>query len=213
MKKNTQSHDGRPVRTGRSTSRSRPRSAISRAWLQQFLSEMLAVEQGGVTLYERALEELSHNDLRSKLEQFHQQTQRHVQLCEDMLSAAGGNEDEMSPGAQAAEHKAEGLLSAEVPEELNDINNLENLVLAETKDHWNWELLGSLMEQIEHRELKKLIRRAVREVRKQEHDHLSWSQKTLTRLATEAAHHQPEMEDAEEGSEPDEEEAGAEQDY
>jgi rubrerythrin len=179
-------------------------------WLQNFFSEMLAVEHGGIQLYERALEELMHDDLRPKLEQFHQQTQRHVELCQEMLNAAGGNEDEMAPAAEAAEHKAQGLLSAEVPEEMKDINNLENLVLAETKDHWNWELLGSLMDKVEGRDLKRVVSRAVREVRRQENDHLTWSQKMLTRLATEAAQKMPEME---EDSEEDEKEAGAEQDY
>jgi rubrerythrin len=169
---------------------------------------MLAVERGGVELYDRALEELAHDDLRSKLEQFHEQTERHVELCQEMLNAAGANEEEMSPAAEAAEHKAQGLLSAEVPEHMKDINNIENLVLAETKDHWNWELLGSLMDKIEERELKKVVSRAVREVRRQENDHLTWNQKMLTRLATEAARQPAEMEEGEEGE--DEEEAGAE---
>jgi len=171
---------------------------------------MLAVERGGVELYDRALEELSHEELRSKLEQFHEQTLRHVELCQEMLNAAGGDEDEMSPSAEAAEHKAQGLLSAEAPDEMKDINNLENLVLAETKDHWNWELLATLAAKIEDRDLKKIVSRAVREARKQENDHLTWGQKMLTKLATEAAHHHPEVaQDEEEG----EEEAEADQDY
>jgi rubrerythrin len=153
---------------------------------------MLAVEHGGVDLYDRALEELQHEDLRPRLEQYHEQTRRHVELCGEMLNAAGGNQDEMSPAAAAVEHKAQGLLSAEVPEELKDINNLENLVLAETKDHWNWELLGSLMDNIEERDLKKVVSRAVRQVRRHENDHLNWTQKMLTTLTTEAAQHPPE---------------------
>jgi rubrerythrin len=215
MKKRSTSRsqrNGRPSSRRRATISSRSRPALNHEWLKQFLSEMLTVERGGVELYDRALEQLAHDDLRSKLEQFHQQTERHVELCEEMLSAAGGDEDYMSPAAEAAEHKAHGLLSAEVPDHMKDINNLENLVLAETKDHWNWELLGSLMETIEERDLKKVVSRAVREVRKQENDHLTWSQKMLTRLATEAAHQPSEMEEGEE-SEDDEEEASAEQDY
>jgi rubrerythrin len=193
--------------------RSRTRAPhLSQEWLKDFFSEMLAVEHGGIELYEKALEELTHDDLRSKLEQFHEQTQQHVELCEEMLNAAGGNPDEMSPGAEAAEHKAQGLLSAQVPDEMKDINNIENLVLAETKDHWNWELVGSLMEKIEERELKKLVGRAVRAVRKQENDHLSWNQKMLTRLATEAAQHQAEIEQAGESADEDEDE-DAEHDY
>jgi rubrerythrin len=218
MKKSTTSRtrsNSRPV-TRKRVAASRPRSRtrapqLNREWLKHFFSEMLAVERGGIELYDKVLEELTHDDLRSKLEQFHEQTQRHVELCEEMLRAAGGNEDDMSPAAKAAEHKAQGLLTAEVPDEMKDINNIENLVLAETKDHWNWEQLGSLMDKIEERELKKLVTRAVREVRKQENDHLSWNQKMLTRLATEAAHRSQEIEQGE--AEVGEEEAGAEHDY
>lgn len=217
MKKRSTSRsrsNSRPSSRRGSTSRPRPRtrSPLNQEWLKEFLSEMLAVEHGGVELYERALEELGHDDLRSRLEQYHEQTQRHVELCQEMLNTAGGNEGEMSPAAEAAEHKAQGLLSAEVPDHLKDINNLENLVLAETKDHWNWEQLGTLMDQIEARDLKKVVSRAVREVRRQENEHLTWTQKMLTRLATEAAHQQPEMEEGEEAQGEDEE-AEAERDY
>jgi len=171
---------------------------LSAEWLKNFFSEMLAVERGGIQLYEKALEELDHEELRSKLEQFHEQTQRHVEYCEEFLDAAGADQKSLSPGAKAAEHKAQGLITAEVPQEMADLNNLENLVLAETKDHWNWETLGSLMEQIGDRDLKKVVRRAVREVRKQETDHLTWNQKMLTRLASEAAHQTAEAEQPEE---------------
>ena len=157
---------------------------------------MLAVERGGVQLYQRALDELTHESLRSKLENFHRETERHVELCEELLEAAGGDKDDTSPGAEAAQHKAEGLLTAEVPDELADFNNIENLVLAETKDHWNWETLASLVSKLENGELKKLANRAVREVRKQETNHLGWAEKTLTQLAFEAAQ-QPEHADQE----------------
>jgi rubrerythrin len=196
---NSRSSSPKPTRTrSRSTAR---RVNLNQEWLRNFLWEMLAVERGGVQLYEKALEELSHEDLRSKLDQFHEQTLRHVELCEEMLDAAGGAEG-VGPGAEAAEHKAEGLLTASVPEEMADINNIENLVLAETKDHWNWEMLASVIGEIEDRELKKIAGRAVREVRRQENDHLTWSQKMLTRIVTETAHKEPEMEqESEEESE------------
>jgi rubrerythrin len=110
----------------------------------EFLSQMLAVEKGGVMLYEKALHELSDEALRDQLEEFLEQTKRHVELCEEMLEQAGGSADESSPAAEAAEKKAEGLMSVEVPGELVDFNNIENLVLAETKDNWNWERLADL---------------------------------------------------------------------
>jgi hypothetical protein len=101
------------------------------------------------------------------------------------------------------------LLTAEVPKEMSDINNVENLVLTETKDHWNWEMLGSVMAEIKDRALKKVISRAVREVRKQENDHFTRNQKMLTRLATEAAHKPAVKQETEE----DDEEEAAQRDY
>lgn len=193
-----------PARTSRNSRQTRGKAAgrarknVNMEWLHNFMSEMLAVERGGAQLYEKALDELSHEDLRSKLEQFHEQTQRHVELCEQMLEQAGMESDMQSPGAEAAERKAQGLLSADVPEEMADRNNLENLVLAETKDHWNWEMLSSLMEDIEDRDLKRTVKQAVREAQRQERDHLAWTQKMVTRLATEEARQMPEEPEAEE---------------
>ncbi len=188
----------RPSRSGK--------NRLNPEWLKNFLSEMLATEEGGVQLYERALDQLEHEELRSKLEQYHGQTERHVELCQAMIEAAGGDTDSKSPGAEATEQKAHGLMEVEVPEELSDINNIENLVLGETKDQWNWLMLSSLMAQIEDSQLKKVVGKAVREVERQERDHVNWNQKTLTKLATEAARREPEqMEETDESEDAGEE--------
>jgi len=219
VKARSQNHPGtRSQSSSRSSSRPASRGrgqGISEKWLHDFLSEMHVVEQGGEKLYRKALEELEHEELRRQLEKFHQQTQRHVELCRNMMQAAGIEEDYLSPTAKAAEHKAEGLLSTEVEADgsrtppvisaksgsrrdlnrltsLRDQNNIENLVLAETKDHWNWEMLSSIAGKIREREIKNAVRKAVSEVRKQERDHLKWAQDTLSKLAMEKAQ-QPEV--------------------
>ena len=197
MKKSSShsSNNRRHKATGRATRSRSHGGRLSPEWVKNFFAEMLAVERGGIQLYQRALDELAHENLRSKLEDFHRETERHVELCEQLVEAAGGDEGTTSPGAEAAQHKAEGLLTAEVPENMADVNNIENLVLAETKDHWNWETLGSLMGKLENGELKKLATRAVREVRRQETDHVAWAQKTLTQLALEAAQQTDQMDE------------------
>ena len=153
--------------------------------LIEFLSQMLAVEKGGVMLYEKALNGLSNEDLRENLEEFLEQTHRHVELCEEMLEQAGGSADESSPAADAAQEKAEGLISVEVQEEMSDFNNIENLVLAETKDNWNWEMLAEISKSIKDRELRSAISRAVKEVAKQERRHVDWNSETLSELGRE----------------------------
>jgi rubrerythrin len=174
---------------------------VGEDWLKDFLSEMLAVEKGGVKLYEKALGELEHPELEQKLTDFLRQTERHVELCTEMLEAVAGDPNYQSPGAEAAEHKAEGLLSTQVPAELTDVNNIENLVLAETKDHWDWEMLASVAARIGDPELKRMALKAIREVRKQEQAHLNWNEQTLTKLAKEIATRAPGRETSEEEGE------------
>jgi rubrerythrin len=178
----------RAARQSRASGRS---NGLNQDWFKDFLSEMLAVEQGGVQLYEKTVEELKHDKFRSQLEKFLDQTRHHVELCEQMMEAASVEDGSGSPGAEAAEHKAEGLISTEVPDHLLDLNNFENLVLAETKDHWNWEMLGSVAGEISDTNLKRTVSRAVKEVQKQEADHLARMQRALTEIASELAH-QPE---------------------
>jgi rubrerythrin len=178
------------------------RTELDRGKLVEFLSQMLAVEKGGVMLYEKALEELSHEELRDSLEQFLEQTCRHVELCEEMLDRAGASADENTPASEAAEAKAKGLISVEVPEEMNDFNNIENLVLAETKDHWNWETLSEISKSIKERELRSTVSRAVREVSRQERRHVDWNTSTLSELAREMMRrHRAEQAGEEEGEE------------
>jgi rubrerythrin len=198
--------NGRSRMASSASSRSRnqtgsSRKPISQSWLNDFLSEMLAVEEGGEKLYQKALDELQHNELRDKLEEFHEETRRHIELVQEMMQAAGVDQGHASPGAEAAQQKAEGLLSTEVEDDLRDMNNIENLVLAETKDHWNWEMLSSIAARIQERELKTAVGEAVSEVFKQEREHLQWNQDTLTALAMEMAEREEPGEEGDEASE------------
>lgn len=207
-------HKSRDNEMSRSNPESRGRrgTAVSVEWLRNFLSEMLAVEKGGVKLYERALSDLEHSELEGKLTEFLKQTHRHVELCSSMLEAAGADADFQSPGAQAAEHKAEGLITAEVPPEMQDLNNIENLVLAETKDHWNWETLASIAPKIGDPELKRAATKAISEVRRQEKTHVDWNEKTLSKLAMESAMRQPAGETSDSEAEDQDEEMSSKHD-
>lgn|GEM_PF-1736130 len=190
----------RQTRAKRATNGRRVRhQPLSMQWLRDFVSQMLAVERGGEKLYQRALDELEHDELRDRLERFAEQTRRHIELCEQMLEVAGGDPDYLSQEAHLAEQKAEGLLSTEADEELRDLNNLENLVLAETKDHWNWETLSTFAGEIEDRELSRAVRKATTEAARQERDHLKWTTDQITKLTQEMAwREEPSEEESEE---------------
>ncbi len=182
---NHKSRDARKSHNG-GTPKARPGSggqrnhSINSEWLRDFLSEMLAVEKGGVKLYQKALHDLQHSEYEDKLNEFLQQTERHVELCTEMLNASGDDSNYQSPGAKAAEHKAEGLISTQVPAKMTDLNNIENLVLAETKDHWNWEMLASVVRKISDAELKQMATKAISEVRKQEGPEYARHRRTIS---------------------------------
>jgi hypothetical protein len=112
MAKPNTRHDGH--RQARRGSDERQKS-IRTQWLRDFLSEMLAVEIGGVKLHEKALNGLRNTEFQEKLTELLHQTEYHVELCTELLKAAGADADYRSAGAKAAEHKAKGLLSAAVP--------------------------------------------------------------------------------------------------
>ena len=82
-------------------------------------------------------------------------------------------------------------------------------MLAETKDHWNWEMLASVAARISNSELKRIARKAIGEVREQEKMYLNWNEQTLSKLAMESAIHPPtgKMNDNEQDAQASEEDA------
>lgn len=60
---------------------------------------------------------------------------------------------------------------------------IENIILAETKDHADWELLGKIARQSDDERIRNALKPAVEEVEPQEDEHLNWTKKQLARLA------------------------------
>lgn len=74
--------------------------------------------------------------------------------------------------------RTDGLSQEEV-----EANDLENVLLAETKDHANWHLLEQLSQQVDDQQVKTAIEEAVQEVGAQEDAHLEWAGTTLSQVA------------------------------
>lgn len=72
--------------------------------------------------------------------------------------------------------RADGL-----PNQAVEINAIENIVLAEMKDHANWELLGKIAGQSDDDKIREVLKPAVAEVEPAEDEHLS-GQEQLARL-------------------------------
>jgi hypothetical protein len=116
-------------------------------------------------------------DLREEWQKYHEQTTHHVEIVKGLFGVFGLDTDTETPGRTVARHIGESLLRAmemalgvNTPEAA-ELVAAESVVLAESKDHLNWELLGEVGKKLKGEE-GKALRAAVEEVEEQEDEHL-----------------------------------------
>jgi len=164
-------------------------SRIEMETMHNLLSEFLAVEKGGQKLYEKALQLISNAEVRTKFRDFLDQTVEHQRILTAVIEQLGGNPRMVSPTAKIAAKKAQGLLATMsttgASRQEAELNAMENIVLAETKDHADWELIGKISRQTTSSRLREILGPAVRAVEEQEDEHLNWTRKKLGELQME----------------------------
>ena len=160
---------------------------INNSQMMNMLSEFLTVEQGGEELYEKALTLVFDPEVKSKFKEYLEQTRNHQKVLTNVIKRLGGNPKMQSPTAKLAEEKAQSLLKSMsksgLSKEQRQLNAIENIVLAETKDHADWELLGKIARQTNDGELRDVLMPAVKEVEDQEDEHLNWPRTKMAELA------------------------------
>jgi rubrerythrin len=155
--------------------------AIDNAKVQELLLQGLETEQGGVEIYKRAVAAAVNEDLREEFTKYLEQTQRHVEIVTELCEALGIDASQETPGRKVVAHIGKSLAQAiEKAQQAGDPNAAqlvacECVVLAETKDHLNWELLEQLSKDAKG-ELKKALQAAVEEVEEEEDKHLYHTQ-------------------------------------
>jgi rubrerythrin len=153
------------------------------------LSEFLMVEQGGLELYRVAAARSKMPQLRAKYEEFGRQTAHHREVLVKLITQLGGDPNYVSPTARLVQYKAAKLLDASLQVDgLSDAeieaSDLENVLLAETKDHADWHLLEQLAQSAAG-PAREALQAAVAEVEEEEDEHLEWARETLTQLCLE----------------------------
>jgi len=118
------------------------------AQVHQLLYQALETELGGVKVYETALRCALNEDLRKEWSEYLEQTRHHVQVVLDVFAKIGLDPEAQTPGRRVVAHIGESLVEAmEMARAAGDevaaeLVAGECVVLAETKDHMNWELIG-----------------------------------------------------------------------
>jgi rubrerythrin len=118
------------------------------AQVNELLLQALETELGGVQVYETAVRCAVNDDLRKEWKEYLDQTRRHVEVVSRVFETLGLDTEADSPGRQVVRHLGQSLVKAmEMALKSGDrsaaeLVACECVVLAETKDHANWELIG-----------------------------------------------------------------------
>jgi hypothetical protein len=116
--------------------------------LKELLLQALEHERGGILVYQTALECARDDDLKEEWQKYLAQTREHVAALTTVCEAGRIDPHEMTPGRKIVHHNGTALvvamkmaLAANDPEAA-ELVACDCVVLAETKDHANWELIG-----------------------------------------------------------------------
>jgi rubrerythrin len=155
------------------------------------LYQALETEKGGVQVYVTALRCAVNKDLREEWNKYLEQTKNHVQILSDILNALELDPDAETPGRKVVRYIGTSLVKAmemalrSTDPQSAQIVAAECVVLAETKDHLNWELLGELAKNADEVEAE-LILPAYQQVEEEEDEHLYHTQGWTRELWIEA---------------------------
>jgi hypothetical protein len=145
--------------------------------LHELLYQALETEKGGVEVYETALRCALNGDLKKEWRQYLDQTRTHVQILEDVLHKLGLDPHTDSAGRKVVRHlgwalvKAMELALTAGKPAAAQLVAAECVVLAETKDHLNWELIGEVSQKTKGPE-GQALKEAYKQVEEQEDEHL-----------------------------------------
>ena len=150
---------------------------MNKEQLHELLYQGLETERGGVAVYTTALKCVVNEDLRKEWQEYLEQTTRHERIMTDLVEAVGLDPELETRGRQVVRHIGESLVAAmemalaSAPPEAAELVAGECVVLAETKDHLNWELMQSAAERAD-KATKAAMQAAIDEVESEEDEHL-----------------------------------------
>jgi hypothetical protein len=122
--------------------------------VNDLILQALEHELGGVDVYEKAVQCALNKDLREEWEKYLNETRTHVEVLTSVCEAFGLDPMEEVPSRAVVRTvgkalvEAMDLAAAAGNPEAAQLVACECVVLAETKDHLNWELLGKCAEKM-----------------------------------------------------------------
>jgi len=163
---------------------------LNEANFTDLLYQALETERGGVLIYEKALSCVVNPELREEWQRYREETQNHVEQLTEVLESLGLDPNKQTASQRVVKYIGESFIKAMAmarssgDEDAAQLVACECVVFAETKDHFNWELIGTCLEKGRIENSTKLSE-AYEEIEDQEDEHLYHSKGWCRELAIE----------------------------
>ncbi|EJO32536.1 hypothetical protein [Achromobacter marplatensis] len=149
--------------------------------IHELLYQALETEIGGLSVYETAVSCAINDDLKKEWKEYLEETRTHHRVLLTVFEQLGLDPETQTPGREVVRHLGESLVkamkmavSAGDPDAAQLVAT-ECVVLAETKDHANWSLIGVIADQHTGKEAK-ILKQAYDAVATDEDHHLYHTQ-------------------------------------
>lgn len=152
-------------------------SMTDQTQVNELLLQALETERGGIQVYTAAIEAAQNEDLKEEWQKYLEETLQHEQILLEVFEQLGKDPEATSPGREVVAHQGRSLVEAIEMAMANaggaaaELVAAECVVLAETKDHQNWELIGRVAGKAGKQE-GRILKAAHDQVEKQEDHHL-----------------------------------------
>jgi rubrerythrin len=145
--------------------------------VHELLYQALETERGGIKIYTTALKAATNKDLHKEWMGYLEETRTHERVLTSVFAELGLDLEKQTPGRAVVAHIGDSLVQAmEMARETASAEAAqlvagECVVLAETKDHLNWELVGHVAKHATG-DVARTLRKAFEAVEKDEDHHL-----------------------------------------
>lgn len=150
---------------------------MKQAQLKELLLQSLEHERGGIKVYETAVQCAVNNGLKEEWTKYLEQTREHDRILTDVCKKLELDPEEDGPGRRIVRQLGASLVQAMQSAlkagnpEAAQLVACECVVLAETKDHADWELIAKCAETATGKQ-HEVLTAAAEKVEDQEDEHL-----------------------------------------
>ncbi|HEX4024162.1 MAG TPA: hypothetical protein VHX52_05585 [Steroidobacteraceae bacterium] len=150
---------------------------MQQAQLKELLLQSLEHERGGILVYETALKCAINDDLKEEWDEYLDQTRNHERILMSVCRDLSLDPEESSPGRQIVKQLGAALVKAMQTAHgagnpaAAELVACECVLLAETKDHADWELISKCAQHADRKQAS-VLKPAAEEVEQQEDEHL-----------------------------------------